>query len=348
MPKRVTLADVAARAGMSKTAVSLVLNNRPGSRLSAEAVERIQSAARELNYRPNPAARSLRIGKTHTVGFISDEVTVTRYASAMIRGLLDVADEHDYGVLIAETGDHPKQLEKALEFMVDRQVDGVIFGSLTARLLELPELPEDIRVVTANATSTTAHSAVLPSEEEAGYRMTKLLLDAGHRDGIALIGYAPKAMHSLRISVTIGSRFAGIYRALDEAGVSPVASAEFELWEPWNGYEGTTRILQSDTEVTALICLNDRVAFGAYQALTEQGCRIPDDISVVSFDDDELASYMRPGLSTAQLPYEQIGRRAMAQLLDPDAPAGNLLIDMPLQVRQSVASPRGSRRLTSP
>ena len=145
MQKRATLADVAARAGLSKTAVSLVLNDRPGSRLSAEAVARIHQAARELNYRPNPAARSLRLGRTGTYGFISDAVTITRFASAMIRGMLDVADDHDHGVLIAETGNHPKQLEKALTFMVDRQVDGLVFGALSARLLDIPELPESIR-----------------------------------------------------------------------------------------------------------------------------------------------------------------------------------------------------------
>lgn len=340
MPKRVTLADVAAKAGMSKTAVSLVLNNRPGSRLSAEAAERIQTAARELNYRPNPAARSLRIGKTHTVGFISDEVTITRFASAMIRGLLDVADEHDHGVLIAETGDHPKQLQQALEFMIDRQVDGIIFGSVRARQLELPELPHDIRAVTANATSATAHSAVLPAEQEAGYRMARLLLDAGHRDGIGIVGYAPRAIDSPLISATIGSRFAGINRALDEANVVPVATAEFENWEPWNGYAATNDILASDADVTALICLNDRVAFGAYQALTERGATVPDDVSIVSFDDDELAAYMRPGLTTAKLPYLEMGRRAMRQLLDVDAPHGNQLIDMPVQLRQSVTRPR--------
>ena len=110
----------------------MALNNRPGSRLSQDAVARIHAAARELNYRPNPAARSLRLGKSGTVGFISNEVTVTRFASAMIRGILDVADEQEKGVLIAETGDHPQQLERALDSMVDRQVDALIFGSRRA------------------------------------------------------------------------------------------------------------------------------------------------------------------------------------------------------------------------
>lgn len=339
MPKRVTLADVAAKSGMSKTAVSLVLNNRPGSRLSPEAAERIRAAARELDYRPNPAARSLRLGTTHTVGFISDEVTVTRYASAMIRGLLDVADEHDRGVLIAETGNHPKQLEKALAFMVDRQVDGIVFGSLTARHLDLPPLPSDIRVVTANATSDSGHSAVLPAEHEAGYRMAKELLDAGHTTGIAIVGFAPKAMSDPRISATIADRFAGIYEALGEANVKPIAQVEFEVWETWNGYEATKGLLDSTSDVTALLCLNDRVSFGALQALSEKGLQVPTDVSIASFDDEELATYMRPGLTTARLPYEQMGRCAMDQLLDPDAPTGVQLIEMPIKVRSSIAAP---------
>ncbi|EWT00408.1 transcriptional regulator [Intrasporangium oryzae NRRL B-24470] len=337
MNKRPTLADVAARAGLSKTAVSLVLNDRPGSRLSPEAVQRIHDAARELNYRPNPAARSLRIGRTNTIGFISDEVTVTRYASAMIRGLLDVADEHDHGVLIAETGNHPKQLAKALESMVDRQVDGIVFGSLTARLLDLPELPEHLRAVTANATSTTAHSAVLPSEHEAGHRIAQLLLDAGHGSGIGIIGHAPLACSDPRISATIGRRFAGIRDALAEAGAEPLAVAEFEIWEPWNGYDATKEVLDSGAPVTGLVCLNDRVAFGAYQALQERGLRVPDDVSIASFDDDEIAAYLRPGLTTARLPYEEMGRVAMSQLLDPDAPTGERLVPMPVQLRDSIA-----------
>ena len=135
---RPTLADVAERVGMSKSAVSLALNNRPGSRLSQDAVARIHAAARDLKYRPNPAARTLRLGRTGTVGFISDEVTVTRFASAMIRGILDVGDEQERGVLIAETGGHPMQLERALDSMVDRQVDALIFGSLAARLIDVP------------------------------------------------------------------------------------------------------------------------------------------------------------------------------------------------------------------
>ncbi len=344
MTKRPTLADVAARSGMSKTAVSLVLNHRPGSRLSADAVTRIEEAARELDYRPNAQARSLRLGTTGTVGFISDDVTVTRFASAMIRGLLDAADESDRGVLIAETFKHPKQLRKAMEAMADRQVDGLIFGALSARLIDLPPLPSGMRAVTINCVSSDIPVAVLPAEEEAGYAVTRQLIDAGHGDGIALIGNAPLACSTPRISVTIGRRFAGIHRALDEAGVTPVAVADFEFWEPWNGYDATKELLASGVEFSALLCLNDRVAFGAQQALQERGLRIPDDVSLASFDDDQIASYMRPGITTARLPYLEMGRKGLELLLEPTSPPGEHLIEMPLQVRGSIL-PRDASRL---
>lgn len=334
--KRVTLADVAARAGVSKTAVSLILNNRPGSRLSDDAVARVHEAAEALRYRPNPAARSLRLGRTTTIGFISDEVTVTRFASAMIRGLLDVADEHDHGVLIAETGQHPKRFEEALEFMIDRQVEGIAFGSLTAREIDLRPLPPTIRTVGVNCTSATLQATVLPAEEVAGRAIAESLLNAGHRR-IAIIGNAPVACSDPRISVTIPLRLEGIDAALRDAGVEPVAVLDFEEWEPWHGYDATSELLRSGTPFTALICLNDRIAFGAQQALQKAGLEVPDDVSIASFDDDEIASYMRPGLTTARLDYEQMGRRAMELLLGPDTPAGQHLVPMGIQVRGSVA-----------
>lgn len=336
MTKRPTLADVAARAGLSKTAVSLVLNDRPGSRLSADAVARIHEAARELDYRPNAQARSLRLGTTGTVGFISDDVTVTRFASAMIRGLLDAADESDRGVLIAETFNHPKQTRKAMEAMVDRQVDGLIFGALSARLVDLPALPDGIRAVTVNCVNPSVPVAVLPAEDNAGYAVTRLLLDAGHGAGLAIIGHAPVARSTPRISVTIGNRFNGIHRALDEFAVTPVAVADIEEWEPWHGYDAVKQVLASGAPVTALLCLNDRVAFGAQQALQERGLRIPDDVSVASFDDDQIAAYMRPGLTTARLPYLEMGRKSLELLLDPAPTPGEHLIEMPLQVRGSI------------
>jgi LacI family transcriptional regulator len=333
--KRPTLADVAERAGLSKTAVSLVLNGRTGTRLSPDAVERARRAAADLNYRPNPAARSLRMGKLRTVGFISDDVAVTRYASAMIRGLLDVADHEDHTVLIAESGGQLDRAAKALEAMLDRQADGIIFGSMAARQVEVPEVDADIGVVLINMLDTADHPSVLPDEHAAGRVMANELIEAGHRR-IGMLGWYPDAVIDPTISVTIGHRFAGIQARFDEAGIRIDARYVARRWDPPVGYAGAHELLEQNPNLTALLCLNDNLAFGAYQAAHERRLRIPEDLSIVSFDDDELAGYLRPQLTTAQIPYEQMGRTAMHMLLSGEALPPRTLVPMPLRRRNSV------------
>lgn len=335
MKKRATLADVAALAGMSPTAVSLVLNERPGSRLSPEAVQRIKEAAAELNYRPNPAARSLRLGKTQTVGFISDDVTVTRYASSMIRGLIDVAEELGHTVLITETGADPKRIQNAVETMLDRRPDGLIFGQQMAREIDLPEVPTNVPVVLINSSSSDRRACVLPAEFEAGYAVARELLDAGHRR-VGLVGYDEGLHHDPRKSVTVGRRYAGIFQAIDEAGAEVVATYECADWEPQHGFTAVNGFLDAGTDLTGLICLNDRLAFGAYQALAERNLRVPDALSIVSFDDEQITDYLRPGLTTAAIPYLEMGRRAMRMVLGKEPATGTQLVPMPLQVRGSV------------
>src|SRR3712207_305820 len=189
MTTRVTLAQVAERAGVSKTAVSLVLNDRPGSRLSKELADRVREAAAELNYRPNRAARSLRLGKTEIVGFISDDVTITRYASAMIRGALDVAQQHNHTVLIAETGSEPRRREEAVHAMLDRRPDGLIFGLMGAKRIDVPRATSGLPVVILNGSSSSAsHPSVKPAEYAAGSQIADLVIQAGHRR-IAIVGY---------------------------------------------------------------------------------------------------------------------------------------------------------------
>ena len=336
MPKRTTLADVAARAGLSPTAVSLILNDRPGSRLSADAVTRARAAARELGYRPNQAARTLRMGKTRTVGFISDEVTITRYASAMIRGALDVAEELDHAVLMAEGHSSQAAFSRAFELMNDRQTDALVVASMTARQIPVPETPENLGLVTLNCTTVRPTISVLPAELEAGYAVTRALLDAGHRK-IAVIGRSLDETFEPALSVTVPERLRGIKAAFEEASLEPVAVVSYKLWEPSNGYDGTRQALTKSPSLTALLCLNDRLAFGAYQALQEVGRRIPDDISVASFDDEELAAYLRPGLTTARIPYREMGREAMRLSLTNASKPTTHLVPMPLVVRRSIA-----------
>jgi LacI family transcriptional regulator len=340
MTRRVTMADVAERAGVSKTAVSLVLNDRPGTRLSKDVADRVRAAAAELDYRPNPAARALRKGTSQIVGFISDEVTITRYASAMIRGALDIAQQHEHTVLIAETGINRERRDRAVQTVLDQRPDGLIFGLMGARQIEVPTIPADLPVVILNGISAADHPSVLPAEFSAGSDVAEALVVAGHRR-IGLIGSAGLDVVDPRVSATIGDRLAGIRAVLSQAGAAVVEVGAGLEWEPQLGHRATHEILDAHPQLSGLICLNDRLAFGAYQALQERGRHIPDDISVVSFDDDEIAAYLRPQLTTARIPYEEMGRQAMAMVLDrTEDRFCRRRVPMPVQHRGSVGPPQ--------
>ena len=335
MPRRVTMADVAERAGVSKTAVSLVLNDRPGTRLSTDVADRVRAAATELGYRPNLAARTLRHGTSRIIGFVSDEVAITRYASAMIRGALDVAQQHEHTVLIAEAGTHRGRLDRAVQAVLDQRPDGLVFGLMAARQIDVPTTADDLPVVILNGVSSAGHRSVLPGERAAGGAIADTLVTAGHRR-IGIVGLPETPDIDPRESVTVGDRIAGIDEVLRRSRVTAVGAATGLRWEPDQGFRAVHRVLDAHPDLTALICLNDRLAFGAYQAIQERGLRIPDDISVVSFDDDEVAGYLRPGLTTARIPYEEMGREAMALVLGEDTDRRPRIVSMPVQHRASV------------
>jgi LacI family transcriptional regulator len=331
--RRPTLADVAELSGMSKSAASMILNNRPGSRLSVDAAERVRAAAAELGYKPNPAAQSLRLGKTRTIGFISDQVIITRYASGMIQGVLQTAETFDYTVLISETGGHPGQIERAVEAMADRRVDGIVVGLMAARLVDVPH-PPSIPLVIANGRTPDSLPCILPDEYVAGRGVADILVRAGHRH-IGIVGDLPlEAIANPRRTATIGIRFKGIYDVLGEAGITPIR-ATVTQWHPTVGFEQARRLLGEHPEITALLASNDNMAFGIYQALSEMHIRIPEDVSVISFDDEEFAAYLRPGLTTARLPYDEMARLAVEQILG-RRELGEELIPMPIIMRQSV------------
>ncbi len=138
--------------------------------------------------------------------------------------------------------------------------------------------------------------------------VAETLLANGHRDRIALIGRNRQKERDPEISLAADARLRGIRDTLAAAGVSLLAEGFCPEWLPEHGYTAMRTLLERPTRPSAVICMNDRLAFGAYQALGEAGLTIPGDLSVISFDDDPIAAWLRPGLSTAALPHEQMGR----------------------------------------
>jgi LacI family transcriptional regulator len=341
--KRVTLAEVARLAGVSQTAASFVLTGRHEEmRISAEVAERVMQAARETGYRPNIVSRSLRTGKTQTIGFISDTVATTPFAGNLIKGALEAARDRGHLLLIAETERDEKLQQELLEAMIDRDVDGIVLASMYTRKLAVPQVLHGRHAVLLNAVplGDARLPSVIPDELEAGRTAARTLLAAGHRKGIYVIGVGSRPNQVTRESLAAAERFRGIRQALSAAGVRLAGAFACADWQPELGYEAARRMLAERSDVRALICFNDRVSVGAYNALAEAGLAVPDDVSVVSFDDDPLASWVRPQLTTIAIPHYELGRRSIELLLDaadaPQASSEPERLPMPLRTRDSV------------
>ncbi len=190
---RVRLVDVAQRAGVSRTTASFVLTGRRDMRISADAQQRVLQAARELSYRPNLLARSLRTNMSQTIGLISDVIASEPFAGDEVRGCLATALQHQHLLFVGETeGD--KELEKQLiQDMLDRGVSGFIYGSMYTRRTTVPRPLRDQPVVMMNClpAGRTPTLAVIPDERAAGRTAVEALLEAGHTDRIYLVGETP-------------------------------------------------------------------------------------------------------------------------------------------------------------
>jgi LacI family transcriptional regulator len=316
-------------------------------RISAQVEARVLDAAREMKYRPNVVSRSLRTGTTQTIGFISDTVATTPFAGHLIWGALDAAREREHLLLIAETEGDADLERQQVDAMLDRRVDGIIFASMYTRRLIVPEALLDTPSVLLNALpeGPVNMSAVVPDEIGAGRTAAEVLLKAGHIEGIYLLGADPTRDRAPGDGLAAIERMRGIKEALGDAGAQLAGGALCPQWQPREGYEATKKLLKRHGKPKALICLNDRLSVGAYQALQDAGVNVPDDVSVVSFDDEPVASWLRPELTSIALPHYQLGRSAVEVLLDRSTKAlygaGRIhRVSMPLRERASVRQRR--------
>jgi len=317
--KRVTLADVASAAGVSGTTASLVLSGRGDElRISPTVQQRVREASAALGYRPNIVSIGLRNGSSRTLGFVSDTVATSQLAGDMIKGALETARAHGFMLFIGETEGDPELERQLLDAMLDRQVDGIVLASMFTRTRPLPSGLDQVPAILLNALPeqrTTSIPAVIPDELTAGRAAAQLLLDAGHRS-VHLVGAGP-GEHDVPPGTVAGvERLAGIRETLHAAGLELASGHLASEWEPRVGWEATHRLLEEWGPGQAIITLNDRLAFGAYQAIQEARLTVPGDVSVVSFDDAPLAQWLRPGLTTFAIPHHDLGRRAVELLVE--------------------------------
>lgn len=333
--RRPTLADVAKDAGLSTSAASLILNEIPDSGLSDDARKRVFDSALKLGYRPNRLAKALKTDVTGTIGFVSDSVVTTRFASGLINGALKAASIADQVLLVLETMGTEDGMRRSIETALDHQVDSIIIAAMQAKTIRLPRIPKSTKVVLLNSINPNFNSTILPDEYQGGSSAMNILVEAGFSKNIALIGKNADVETDNYKSVTVAKRTAGIRDVCANNQIKFSSEVVCENWEPADGYSAVRNLLESDKKVEALLCMNDRLAIGAYRAIRELGLRIPEDISIVSFDHDDFVEFLRPTLTTVGLPYEKMGEKAVLMANSTEEEA-EVLVPMPLFIGGSV------------
>ncbi|HEY5836663.1 LacI family DNA-binding transcriptional regulator [Streptomyces sp.] len=308
---RVTMQDVADRAGVSLATASFAINRKETTKVSDTTRRHVQAVAAELGYRPNAMARNLSKARTSFIGLITDSIATTPFAGQLIRGAQDAAREHDHVLLIANTESDSLATREAIGMMLDHQVRGVVYSTWYHRQVRLPSGLSDVPLVLANCfTGDDRVQSFVPDETEGGRAAANLLLDRGHRR-VAFINSTERAPS------TVG-RLRGYRTALREHGIAYDPGLVLPTYPPdqRGGYDAGRRLLSLRPRPTAVFCYNDRVAMGLYDALREEGVRIPEDLAVVGFDNQEIiAGYLRPTLSSVGLPHYELGHRSLTWLL---------------------------------
>lgn len=336
-----TMSDVAAAAEVSATTVSYVLGGHSAQmRIAPETQERVRRAAAELRYRPNRGARNLRTSKSATVAVISDFVASGHFASEMLAGASEAVHRHGHVMLIGETEGDPDAEASLVEELLERRVDSFVYARLIHQRCPIPAQLFDQPLVLLNCVDADGrHAAVVPDERSGGRLAVRTLLAAGRTDRLYVVG-----LHDAVNDMAGPQRYEGITAELDKAGVSLSGMVECE-WNVADAYEAVTSWLSSGVRPGGLICMNDRVGFGVYQALAEHGLRVAHDVDVISFDGTELASWMRPHLTSVALPFADLGATAVELLLRPNGPGVDVHhLNMALHVGASIGASRRVER----
>jgi LacI family transcriptional regulator len=339
-----TIADVANRAGVSTATVSRVLSGMGGARPATR--ERVVDAARELGYRPSGVARSLKLRTTRTYGLIVTDIE-NPFFPQLVRAVEDAARNDGYAVLLCNAADDPDREGAYLDLLVDRRVDGVVIAASSLGVhhrewLDAAPLP----VVLVNCSAPGVRHPSIASDNRAGGRLAaEHLVTLGHRRIGALTAPAR--------NVDAPDRLEGVRSALEAAGLDasaiPVATGDAGVA---GGERAMRELLGGAPDTTGVVAYNDLTAIGAIRAVRASGRVVPDDVSVVGFDDVDLAAFVDPPLTTIAQSTGDMGRWAVARLAEAVArsgggpadagPTAEVILPVRLVVRGSTGPPPGA------
>ena len=309
--KKPSIHDIARAAGVGVGTVSRVLNERANV---AEATRiKVTAVMERLGYRPTFAARHIRTGRSQLFGFLTDQVTTTPFAHDLIKGAQARARQADRMLLVIDADGDDRVREQAVANLIERGVEGIVYAAMFHHEVHVSQALHEVPTVLVDSYSAARDfPSVVPDEVLGGRGATERLLADGHRR----IAMVTNDALSTGYPAALG-RLEGYRQALADAGVPfDEALVREGSGNADSGYRWAHDLLDADDPPTAFFFGTDRMAMGAYFAFTERGLNVPDDVSVVGFDDQHyIADALRPALTTMALPHAAMGRWAIDQLL---------------------------------
>lgn len=325
--------QIAADLNVSNASVSRALNDRPG--VGRELRERILKRARELNYTPSVTARGLATAQTFSIGFFVREkpglpTHTDPFYGEILHGVEALCAQTDYHVAIATLTDSILSSPADFRFIRERRIDGMVLAG--------PDIPNDFIiamqytdlpiVLVDNRLGYTTINCVNSDDQNGGALAAQHLIDGGHRNIGIISGPHNWASNALRVR--------GYRQALMEANL-PYQIVHVERTTIESGEEAYHKLIQQYPDITGICAVNDSMALGTIRAAARQGKRVPDDLSVVGFDDIAWASLNEPPLTTINIPKRQMGqeaaRRLMSMLNDPDSRPVEIVVSVQLVQR---------------
>jgi LacI family transcriptional regulator len=328
---------VARLANVSIATVSRTINHIPT--VNPKMAKRVWEAIRELDYFPNTQARALVSGRSRLLGLIVSEIT-NPFFPELIQVFEEVAVEHGYEILIGSTNYDPERMRRCIRRMVERNADAVAVMTFGIEQPLLEQLADrKIPLVFVDQGPDRAGISLLHVDYHHGIRQgVQHLAALGHRDIAFVTG--PLRLHSAQ------SRLAAYKKALQECGIAVQANFIVEGDHTMEGgMTAAERLVALETLPTAIMCSNDMLAIGVLHKLSRSGLRVPDDVSIVGFDDIRMAEMMIPPLTSIQMSRSELARAAVTALrahVENTSPKREYKIDTRLVVRESTAFPRGT------
>lgn len=304
-----SIKDIALKAKVSISTVSRIINN--SKYVAPELVERVNSVIKETGYTPDPIARSMVTKKTKLIGIIIPDIS-QRFYSTLLSGIEEITSTYDYNILICNINENLEKEHKYLNILKAMRADGIIIMhekfspkvETFLRTVNVPIVLSSVKSQNLNALSVNIDDC------RASYDAVEYLIKLGHKK-IAMIG-------GDMTDITTGkNRFAGYRQALQDHGIE-YSKAYFKIgnFKIDGGYRAMEEILKAESRPTAVFVVSDEMAIGAVDCITDKGLRVPGDISVVGFDDIDLASVIKPRLTTVHQPIREIGRMSAELLIN--------------------------------